>query len=193
MEEARESRMLTREQRLKEREVKRILQEEELAKLEEQRNNPDQSEARMSERNLKTEMEKRQKELDKLAEEEDNWFFDCSVCGMHGENLDDGTHSIACERCNIWQHSKCHGIKQERAERDDFHFICGDCRRKEEDAKKPKIPPLRLRVGSSPQMERYDSRPSSAQQTNGTPQPGSLDARPLDRVHVYQRPRVRLS
>ncbi|KAK4987121.1 hypothetical protein LTR50_004817 [Elasticomyces elasticus] len=168
MEKDRESRMMTREQRLKEREIKRILHEEELAKLEENSRLLESNEARMSERHLKLEMERRQKELEKLAQE-DQWVFDCAICGMHGENLDDGTHSIACEKCNIWQHSKCHGIRKEAAERDDFHFVCRDCKRKEEDSKKPKIPPLRLRIGgsSSPKAERSvqpDSRPSSSSQ-----------------------------
>ncbi len=86
MEEARESRMMTREQRLKEREYKRLLHEEELANLSEDSKKIETGEARMSERHLKAEMEKRKKELEKLAEE-DEWFFDCSVCGIHGENL----------------------------------------------------------------------------------------------------------
>lgn len=86
MEEARESRMMTREQRLKEREYKRILHEEELANLSEDSRKLETGEARMSERHLKAEMEKRKKELDKLAQE-DEWFFDCSKCGVHGENL----------------------------------------------------------------------------------------------------------
>lgn len=86
MEEARESRMMTREQRLKEREYKRLLAEEELANLSEDSKKIETGEARMSERHLKAEMEKTKKELDKLAQE-DEWVFDCSVCGVHGENL----------------------------------------------------------------------------------------------------------
>lgn len=86
MEEARESRMMTREQRLKEREYKRLLHEEELANLSEDNKKIESGEARMSERHIKAEMEKRKKELEKLAEEDD-WFFDCSVCGVHGDNL----------------------------------------------------------------------------------------------------------
>lgn len=155
---ARESRMLTREQRLKEREVKRILHEEELKRLEEnQKELENNGDARMSERHLKSEMERRQKELDKLAEEEDDWVFDCAVCGMHGENLDDGTHSIACEKCSIWQHSSCHGIREEDAEREDFHFVCSDCRRKDDEARKPKLPPLKLRIAASnsPQLDTH--------------------------------------
>lgn len=86
MDEARETRMMTREQRLKEREYKRILQEEELANLSEDSKRLDAGKARMSERHLKAEMEKRKKELAALAEE-DEWVFDCSKCGVHGENL----------------------------------------------------------------------------------------------------------
>lgn len=86
MDAARESRMMTREQRLKEREYKRILHEEELASLSEDNKKLDAGEARLSERHLKAEMDKKKKELAALAEE-DVWFFDCSKCGVHGENL----------------------------------------------------------------------------------------------------------
>ena len=85
MEEARESRMMTREQRIKEREYKRILHEEELANLSEENKKVETGEARQS-RHLKTEMEKKKKELAALAEY-DEWFFDCSKCGVHGTNL----------------------------------------------------------------------------------------------------------
>lgn len=148
MEEDRESRMLTREQRLKEREYKRILQEEELANLSEENKKVEAGEAKKSERHLKTEIEKRKRELAALAED-DEWVFDCSKCGVHGTNLDDGSHSVACEKCNVWQHSACLGISQADAEKDDFHFICQDCKRREEDAKKPKIPSLKFHIGSS--------------------------------------------
>ena len=86
MEAARESRMMTREQRIKEREYKRILHEEELANLSEENKKVESGEARLSERHLKTEMEKKKKELAALAEF-DEWFFDCSKCGVHGTNL----------------------------------------------------------------------------------------------------------
>ena len=56
---------------------------------------------------------------------------------------------MACEKCNVWQHSACLGISQADAEKDDFHFVCDDCKRREEDAKKPKIPALKFRIGSS--------------------------------------------
>ncbi|KAL8776637.1 MAG: hypothetical protein Q9203_003112 [Teloschistes exilis] len=147
-EEDRGSRLMTREQRIKEREHKRILQEEELAALSEDNKKVDKGEARKSERRLKSEVEKRKKDLAALAEE-DSWTFDCAKCGVHGENLDDGTHSVACEKCNVWQHSTCLGISQAEAEKDDFHFVCQDCKRRAEDAAKPKIPPLKFHLGSS--------------------------------------------
>ena len=37
----------------------------------------------------------------------------------------------------------------EDAEKDDFHFICQDCKQREEDVKKPKIPTLKFHFGSS--------------------------------------------
>ena len=77
---------MTREQRLKEREVKRILHEEELAKLEEDSKKIETGDSRISERHLKAQMERRQRELERLTQE-DEWVFDCAVCGMHGENL----------------------------------------------------------------------------------------------------------
>lgn len=98
MEEARESRMMTREQRIKEREFKRLLHEEELANMSEDSKKLDAGEARMSERHLKKEMEKRKKEIAAL-EAEDEWTFDCSICGVHGENL--VRHSLASNLMGI--------------------------------------------------------------------------------------------
>ncbi|EXJ85033.1 hypothetical protein A1O3_05708 [Capronia epimyces CBS 606.96] len=147
MERERQYRMMTREQRIKDREYRRILKEEELARdaLEQQR--IEEGQIRGSGRHLKERIERNKKELEDLDAEED-WTFDCSGCGMHGKNFDDGSHSVACERCGVWQHSKCLGISKSAAEKDDFHFVCDDCKRKEEDAKKPKIS-LKFKVGTS--------------------------------------------
>ena len=86
MEEDRQSRMMTREQRIKDREYKRILHEEELAKIEEEAKKVEAGEARGSERHLKAQMEKRKKDLEDLSAEED-WVFDCSGCGVYGKNV----------------------------------------------------------------------------------------------------------
>jgi len=77
---------MTREQRIREREAKRILEEEELRKLEENREKLASNQGRISERQLKVEMRKRKEELQKLSEE-DEWTFDCDVCHLYGENL----------------------------------------------------------------------------------------------------------
>ncbi|KAI9766072.1 MAG: hypothetical protein M1840_006779 [Geoglossum simile] len=151
MEQDREWRILTRERRLREREMKRILHEEELANLSEDSKKLGTGEARKSERQLKSEIEKHKQALEEYTQEED-WIFDCSVCGVNGENLDDGSHSIACEKCNVWQHSACLGVSKEEAERSDFQFICKTCKRRIEDeiksANSPKIT-IKLRLGSS--------------------------------------------
>lgn len=50
--------------------------------------------------------------------------------------IDDGTHSVFCDICNVWQHTSCVGLSQEDAERDCFRFFCKRCRRREQDAKR---------------------------------------------------------
>ncbi|KAK3070955.1 hypothetical protein LTR53_009515 [Teratosphaeriaceae sp. CCFEE 6253] len=166
IEEGHDSRRMTREQRVKEREVKRILHEEELQKIQEAEeraasaSQAPPSEAadaeadrkRLSARQAQTQKEQHKKELAQLAAEETvgvghKWYFDCAVCGMHGENLDDGTHSLACDRCGVWQHSHCHGFTPKQAEGKGFTFICKSCKKQEiakEKDSKPKIPPLKL-------------------------------------------------
>ena len=101
MAEQRESRMMTREQRLKDREYKRILHEEELKKLAEDEQKADAGEARLSERHLKAEMAKRKRELEEL-QQEDEWTFGCSVCGVYGENL-----VGPCVSCAVPPHCCC--------------------------------------------------------------------------------------
>ncbi|KAI9932907.1 hypothetical protein MW887_009159 [Aspergillus wentii] len=149
LESERQSRMMTREQRIKDREQKRLLHEAELERIAEEQQKLERGESRASERHLKAELERQRKNLQDLNQE-DQWIFDCSGCGVHGENLDDGSHSVACEKCSVWQHSKCLGIGQDEAEREDFHFVCHDCKQREEEAKLPKLPPLKFKVGSSP-------------------------------------------
>lgn len=125
MEEERRSRMMTREQRIKDREYKRLLKEEELARDAEEQKLIEEGEKRGSERHIRDRIEKNKRELEELDSEED-WTFDCSGCGIHGRNIDDGSHSVACDRCNVWQHSKCLGISKSAAEKEDFHFVCSD-------------------------------------------------------------------
>lgn len=129
IEKERDHRLMSREVRVKEREMRRLQHEEELAQLSEGSKNAGTAHGRLSERRRKAEIEKNKQALKELEEEEDDWIFDC-ICGAYGQ-VDDGTHSVACERCSVWQHSKCIGISEEDAERDDFHFICKTCQRKQ--------------------------------------------------------------
>jgi hypothetical protein len=140
----RDRRLMSREQRLREREIRRLRHEEELAQLSEDSRAASTGSARMSERRRQAEIERNKKALQELEEEEEDWIFDC-VCGVYGQ-VDDGTHSVACERCNTWQHSKCLGIKEEEADQDDFHFICSSCRRREQEESEARPRIIKIKV-----------------------------------------------
>lgn len=166
MERERDYRLMSREQRLREREVRRLRHEEELAQLSEDSKAASTGSARMSERRRQAEIERNKKALQELEEEEDDWIFDC-VCGVYGQ-VDDGTHSVACERCNTWQHSKCLGIKEEEADQDDFHFICSSCRRRElgEDEARPRIIKLKVNRPGQPASLSQQGGPESSAARN---------------------------
>ncbi|KAJ4295762.1 hypothetical protein N0V88_004464 [Collariella sp. IMI 366227] len=144
LERERDNRLMSREQRVKERETRRRLHEEELAQLSEDSKGPVGAAARMSERRRLAEIERNKKALQELEEEEEDWIFDCA-CGVYGQ-VDDGSHSVACERCNTWQHSKCLGIKEEEAEQEDFQFICSSCQRRETETNEPRPRTIKLKV-----------------------------------------------
>lgn len=164
LEKERESRMQTREQRLKERDARRILHEEELANLSDNSKKIEAGEIRLSDRQIKAEIERKKQALEQLGEEED-WIFDC-ICGAYGQ-IDDGTHSIACDQCNIWQHSKCVGVSQSEADREDFHFVCTTCQRRAKDAERAKTQPqIKLKFG----RPGSSSSPAAAPpKSNGSP------------------------
>ncbi|KAI0423236.1 hypothetical protein F5X98DRAFT_7520 [Xylaria grammica] len=155
-----DKRARSREERLKERQNRRIQHEEELAQLSEDSKSLG-GENRLSERRLKAEIAKNKRVLQDLEDEADDWIFDC-ICGVYGQ-VDDGTHSVACERCNIWQHSKCVGISEDEADRDDFHFLCKNCQRQpsllSDDPKQPiiKLKISRLDTSSTPRRDSTES------------------------------------
>ncbi|KAK7989246.1 hypothetical protein PG989_009561 [Apiospora arundinis] len=161
IEKERDSRLVSRENRLKEREAKRIQHEEELAQLSEDSRNLSSGTGRLSERRLQAEIDRNKQALKELEDEEE-WTFDC-VCGMYGQ-VDDGTHSIACEQCNVWQHSKCAGVSKKEADRADFHFICGACKNK---GTNPKPTTIKLKVKN---QDDASSSPASTKQSESTPQ-----------------------
>ncbi|KAI2635173.1 hypothetical protein GGS21DRAFT_97280 [Xylaria nigripes] len=128
LEKEHDKRARCREARLKERQARRLQHEEELEQL-----SGDSKglvgDGRISERRRQAQIAKSNRILQELDDEAADWVFDC-VCGVYGQ-VDDGTHSVSCERCNVWQHSKCIGVSEEEADRDDFHFICKGCRRQQ--------------------------------------------------------------
>jgi hypothetical protein len=138
----RELRMMTWEQWLNESEDRRIFHEEELADFSEDSKKLETEQGRLSERHLKADIERKKQVLEELAKGHD-WMFDC-VCGTYGQ-INDGTHSIACDKCDIWQHSKCVGISPVEADREDFQFICTACQRRAKDAERAKNqPPMQV-------------------------------------------------
>lgn len=173
MERERERRLMSREQRLREREARRRLYEEELAQLSEGSKAGSNASGRMSERRRLAEIEKNKKALQELEQEEEDWIFDC-ICGVYGK-VDDGTHSVACEKCNTWQHSKCLGISEEEADREDFHFICRTCRRRQEAADDSRPRMIKLKVNNNHQASNnptsqqpaIESTAASQQQSEG--------------------------
>ena len=156
-EKERDFRMASRGQRLREREARRIQHEEELAQLSEDSRRLDDGSGRSSERRLQAEIEKNKQALKDLEDEDEDWIFDC-ICGLYGQ-VDDGTHSVACEECNVWQHSQCLGISESEAERPDFHFVCGECqKRKREALNRPKTTiKLKVRPSSSQSQQSHEA------------------------------------
>ncbi|KAH0424794.1 PHD-finger domain-containing protein [Colletotrichum camelliae] len=161
LEKERDSRLLSREKRLKEREARRSQHERELSQLSEDNRS---GSGRVSERRLQAEIEKNKRALQDLddEDEEDDWIFDC-ICGVYGQ-VDDGTHSISCEKCNVWQHSKCVGISETEAERTEFHFVCQTCRRRAEEAAARPRTTIKLKV-SRPSDSSPASQPPTAHST----------------------------
>lgn len=147
IEEERDKRLVSREQRLREREARRVQHEEELAQLSEDSKNLSSSSTRLSERRLQVEIEKNKQALKELEDAEEDWIFDCT-CGLYGQ-VDDGAHSVACERCNVWQHSQCVGLSETAADQPEFHYICASCIRREQEAKRPR-PTIKLKLNRPP-------------------------------------------
>ncbi|KAI1115138.1 hypothetical protein F5Y14DRAFT_411268 [Nemania sp. NC0429] len=174
LEKEHDNRARSREERLQERQTRRLQHEEELAQLSGDSNSIG-GDKRMSERRTKAEIAKNKRLLQELEDEADDWIFDC-ICGVYGQ-VDDGTHSVACERCNIWQHSKCVGISEQEADRDDFHFICKSCRHQQAlqaDETKPPVIKLKISQPDTSSMRQRDST-SSPVQSHPEPRP-NLDS-----------------
>ena len=155
LEQEREARLLLREQRQRERELRIQQREEEKRRaLEEaeRAGTPIKITIKTSMSPTPVKKTARQEALDSQKAEveppkqEESWFFDC-ICGQHGTNYDDGTYTVACEKCDIWQHVACLPDAKDREElllrKDapegqypDYEFICSRCRKKAKEAQK---------------------------------------------------------
>ncbi|ORZ04388.1 hypothetical protein BCR41DRAFT_401061 [Lobosporangium transversale] len=132
----RDSRQKEREMRLKARED--AIWEREMKKKQQQQKIAKEREARQSRRlgsNHKEDHSENESIKYQDEDEEEDWVFDC-VCGVHGNNLDDGELMIACGKCNVWQHVAC--LKQEDAAQgktvkdwETVDFTCSRCIAKE--------------------------------------------------------------
>lgn len=157
LEQEREARLQLREQRQRERELRIQQREEEKRRLaEEAETNETPIKITLKTSASPTPVKKtpRQRALDEQKgvtvveppKSEESWFFDC-ICGQHGTNFDDGTYTVACEKCDIWQHVACLPDARDReelllrkdapeGEYPDYEFICSRCRKKaKEEAK----------------------------------------------------------
>jgi hypothetical protein len=56
-------------------------------------------------------------------EEDEGWTFRC-LCGTKGQNYNDGTAMVACEKCDTWQHAACVGMEN-RPESE--QYLCWQC------------------------------------------------------------------
>ena len=168
LEKDRDVRMHSREKRLKEREQRRLLHEEELAQLSENSKATGSGNERMSERRRKLEIERNKQALQEIDDEEEDWIFDC-ICGLYGQ-IDDGSHSVACEKCSVWQHSHCLGIQEAEAERPEFHFVCASCTRREEEATQPKrLIKIKINRPGSPGSQALGDGPPEHSETTTKP------------------------
>ncbi|KAF9382156.1 hypothetical protein CPB97_007324 [Podila verticillata] len=135
----REDRLKEREQRLKDREnaiwEREEKKKQQQAKIAKERENRKKKRLEGGHPKEEDEDENMSRTDDQDEEEEEDWVFDC-VCGVFGNNLDDGELMIACGKCNVWQHVAC--VKQEDANQgrkvtnwDKVDFICPRCVEKE--------------------------------------------------------------
>ncbi|KAF7721155.1 hypothetical protein EC973_005152 [Apophysomyces ossiformis] len=121
---AREERLLERERRIMEREQALLNQE----RRKEQK--LPEAEIVVKKEQLKRKRGRKPKVRKQNEEEEEDWTFDC-VCGVSGQNMDDGSPMIACEKCGIWQHIGCLRkagyIDKKLKSLDNFQYVCFRC------------------------------------------------------------------
>ncbi|KAH9046554.1 hypothetical protein EDB84DRAFT_1466277 [Lactarius hengduanensis] len=66
-------------------------------------------------------------DVDEFYDEEEQDLTRC-VCGNAGDDKESpGEFLVQCERCNVWQHGQCMGIRSEDLVREDDYY-CEQCR-----------------------------------------------------------------
>lgn len=66
------------------------------------------------------------------TEDGESWELDCEICGVMGQNMDDGSEVICCDKCEKWQHLACHDNADQirRLPKRDWSkadFVCSAC------------------------------------------------------------------
>lgn len=143
-EEKRANRLLEREQRLAERQIEKSAEK---AKKRKAPPKPKRKKKRGSseEDDMTEEEETEEEEEIDYGEEsggeiavEDSWVFKCS-CGVSGTNIEgllrlilDGSPSIPCTKCNVWQHISCAATEREMSDSDltEKGLVCFKCKPK---------------------------------------------------------------
>ncbi|KAJ5440967.1 Zinc finger PHD-finger [Penicillium cf. griseofulvum] len=143
LEEDRQSRTMTREQRIRDREQKRLIHEAELERIAEEQERIERGESRVSARTLQADLEKSQKNLAGLTQD-DQWIFDCSGCGvmtevtvLHAKNAMFG--SIASVLVS----------RRKRPKRKTFTLSAETASKKKKIPTDPNSHPLKFRVSAS--------------------------------------------
>ncbi|KAJ1954735.1 hypothetical protein IWQ62_005686 [Dispira parvispora] len=92
-------------------------------------------------------------------EEEGDWVFKC-VCGVAGQNVNDGKPMVACESCQVWQHIHCTDKMDRQLGRpprnwDTEEFICERC----QNLPRPSLPSPRPSVQLGDGLQQVDREP----------------------------------
>jgi len=57
---------------------------------------------------------------------EEDFLFDCMICGKNEKNLDDGQEMIQCDLCTSWQHLACE-FPPPIEPQEDLKYLCSRC------------------------------------------------------------------
>ncbi|GAN08211.1 conserved hypothetical protein [Mucor ambiguus] len=124
--------------------------------------------------------------------DEDHWLFDCE-CGVSGENIDDGTPLVACEKCGTWQHIAClqkSGQIASSESMDNLKFVCQKCERHQEEERERKRQREQYysAIASPPVPGAYIPQMPTLQSSWQPQQQQTSPARPSSSMPIAQQP-----